>query len=749
MKNAGRTAGRVLSAVLSAALILSLAVTGISAEPAADTAAPQETTEGTSSVENARLRLTVDEQNGSFTLTDKQNGKVWHSVPEDPAADKISIGIMRTNTRSHMLLEYISREDVNTDQSTQTTNSYIQCEGEDGIRVTAEDGGFRVEYDFAELGIRIPLIYRLEEDHLQVSIDVAAIDEGEENLIVSVALLPYLGAADHTVDGYLFVPDGCGAVAGFNRDVIPLKAYEKMIYGSDLAHSADEQNAKEMDIRLPVFGTVQGDAALMGVVTEGDGAAAIHAETGNSKVNYNHIYSKMIRRIYSIEKSLYVTNKKNDISTVTQTDFGVDRYTVCYYPLAGEEASYSGMAAAYRRYLTEMFDMQPITVQHTLSLRAYGSIEEEKNFLGIRYHKKRALTRFDELQDILQDLTERGVDDLSVQLIGWTGNGVYNRKLSTNAAPLSVLGGKKGFSALDAYMQGQGYALYPETDLLTYTKNGGGVSVSRDSAKAPNGDDARQYAYSIVTFEKNKRIDPWYLLRPQKLESVFAKFLRGAEKNGLSAVSFSGVGTMLYSDFKKSAGTYRNETLQAMQTQLAAAKASLGSVAVSGGNAYTLPYVDRVFEAPAFSSGYDIFSYDVPFYQMVLQGYAACTLPPVVQSGEKKTMLLKAAESGSDLLYACIAADPYLLRESRLSAVYSAGYTLWRDDAVEAYRMLAPLYSRTQGSCIVRHEQLGEDLYRTTYDNGVQVIVNYAATAAEYGGQTVEAESFVISEAVG
>lgn len=717
---------------------------------AADTAAAEVNDTGvdTSAVENDRMRLTVDMGNGTFSLMDKENGKTWHSVPENPNADKISIGIMRTNVRSHILMEYINREDENTDQLTQTTNSYIQCESEETIQVTKQSDAYRVEYTFQELGIRIPLVYTLKEDCLQVSIDVAGIDEGNENRIVSIALLPYFGAADQTVNGYLFIPDGCGAVAEFNRNIIPLKAYEKMIYGSDLAHSAERQTSKEMDIRLPVFGTVQDNGAgLMGVITEGDGAASIHAETGSAKVNYNYIYSKMIRRIYSIEKSLYVTNKKNDISTITYTDFGTDHYTVCYYPLSGEDASYSGMAAVYRDFLAETYSMQPNKVEHTLSLKVYGALEEQKNFLGIHYYKKQALTRFDELQNILKDLQKNGVDDLSIQLLGWTGNGVYNRKISTDCKPLRVLGGKQSFAQLSDYIREQGFALYPDVDLLTYTKGGNRISVTSDSAKAPNGDNARQYAYSIVTQEKRNTIDPCYLLRPQKISSVFSDFLRQAQKTGVTDISFSGIGSMLYSDFKKSDGTYRVESLSIIQKSLDQAEKQQGRIAVSGGNAYTLPYVDRVFEAPAFSSGYDIFSYDVPFYQMVLQGYASYTLPPVIQSGEQKTMLLKAAETGSDLLYACIAGDSYRLRETRLSAMYSAGYDLWKSPAIDAYASLKELYVRTGSSVIVHHERLAEELYRTTYDNGVQVLVNYSANSTEYAGQKIDGESFVMSKA--
>ena len=746
--------GRKVLCMLSAVLVTFLRITPVhgidSPTDATDTAVDEtnNTGEESSFIENDRMRLTVNMENGTFSLLDKVNGKTWHSVPENPNADKISIGIMRTNVRSHILLEYINREDENTDQLTQTTNSYIQCESEETIRVTKQSDAYRVMYTFQELGIRIPLVYTLKEDCLQVSIDVAGIDEGNENRIVSIALLPYFGAADQTVNGYLFIPDGCGAVAEFNRNIIPLKAYEKMIYGSDLAHSAERQTSKEMDIRLPVFGTVQDNGAgLMGVITEGDGAASIHAETGSSKVNYNYIYSKMIRRIYSIEKSLYVTNKKNDISTITYTDFGSDRYTVCYYPLSGETASYSGMAAVYRNYLAENYSMQPKKVERTLSLKVYGALEEQKNFLGIHYYKKQALTRFDELQNILKDLQKNGVNALSVQLIGWMGNGVFNRTISTNCTPLRVLGGKQSFEQLSNYMHDEGFALYPDVDLLTYTKGGNGISVTSDSAKAPNGDNARQYAYSLVTYERNNAIDPWYLLRPQEISSVFTKFLRQAQKTGVTDISFSGIGSMLYSDFKKSDGTYRVESLSIIRESIGQAEKQLGRVAVSGGNAYTLPYADRVFEAPAFSSGYDIFSYDVPFFQMVLQGYAGYTLPPVVQSGEQRTMLLKAAETGSDLLYACIAGDSHRLRETRLSAMYSAGYDLWKSQAIDAYAALKELYVRTEDCVIVRHERLSEDFYRTTYDNGVQVLVNYSADSTEYAGQKIDGESFIMSEA--
>ena len=178
MKKIGRKVLCMLVAVVMAFLRIT-PVHGIDGPTdAADTAADEVNDTGvdTSAVENDRMRQTDDMGNGTFSLLDKEKGKTWHSVPENPNADKISIGIMRTNVRSHILMEYINREDENTDQLTQTTNSYIQCESEETIQVTKQSDAYRVEYTFQERGIPIPVVYTLKEDCIQVSIYVQGID---------------------------------------------------------------------------------------------------------------------------------------------------------------------------------------------------------------------------------------------------------------------------------------------------------------------------------------------------------------------------------------------------------------------------------------------------------------------------------------------------------------------------------------------------------------------------------------------
>lgn len=699
-------------------------------------------------VEDDTLALCADTKTGRFELTDKSSGKIWYSVPTDYEQDEISKGIAKTNARSHLLLEYISRQDENTNQITQKTNSYAMCEINDSIAFEAVAGGFKLTYDFEEIGIKIPVTYFLNNGgYLSVSINVDEISENDEYLIVSVGLLPFFGAAGHGTDGYLFIPDGSGTVAEFNSGIIPSKAYEKMVYGEDLAHTDEAKTSNEVDIRLPVFGTVYDEGnALMSVITAGDGAAAILAQTGSDAVNYNTVYSKMIYRIYSEGEALYQNNKSNKISTITHTELGVTDYTVRYYPLSGENASYSGMANKYREYLVSEQGLQKTEYAPSLALRAYGSLEVEKNLLGIHYYDKQSLTSYSQLQNIAAELKDNGVNALAVQYVGWSANGVYNRELSLSGKPLNVLGGSKDFSELNSYMNKQGFELYPDVDILTFSKGGNGVGIRGESTKAPNGDNAKQYQYSTVTYEITESIDPWYLLSPKCLESAVSKLLDNYSKTGASLISLSNMGNSLYSDFKATDGIYRSKSLYIVKNALDKVSKADIKLAVSGGNAYSLGYSQRVFEAPVASSGYDFFTYDVPFYQMVLYGYVNYTTPAVVQSADNRAMLLKAIETGSDPLFACIAEDSNVLRETRMSDLFSSGFDSFKKQAVDYYTEYSDVMQRVSEADMLKHTKISEDVYRVDYSNGIQIFVNYSDSDYSDGNVTVSARGYFVRE---
>ncbi len=697
--------------------------------------------------ESSAASLYAD-KNGHFILKNNVSGKVWSSIPQNYKEDKVSAGLTRTDIRSELIIEYFFRSDENKNVTSQKSNSYVMSESKDGIEVSKVTDGFKVLYRMEEIDMEIPVIYTLNGNELEVSIDLKGFREGSLCYLISLALLPYFGAVDQNTDGYLFVPDGCGAVSEFNKNMLTVNKYEKTIYGDDMVSEQDSVLTKEKKISIPVFGLFHDDSnGLMATVTSGDGSAAICAQTVGPGINYNAVSSKLIYRLFLKSKSFYSTKKSDTIYTVSHTDFGVDKYTVSYTLLSGQDADYNGMAASYRKRLEEDYKLKKQENQLKLALRAYGCYEEKKSFLGFAYYKKQSLTSFEQTISILNDLKASGCENIAVQYVGWSGNGAINRVLPQKVTPLSVLGGKKQFNNLIDYTSDNGIELYPNFDLLRLKKSGNGVSLKKNTAKAYSGDNIKLYHYSLATGEKSKSIPVDYLLNFKFLSKFANKLVSNYSKTDINTISLSTLGSYLYSDLKKSGGTYRSENENLIVQTLKSVKDKGYSISLDEANAYTFPYISRTFEAPAASSGYDFFTYDVPFYQMVLSGYATYTTESMVQSVDYNKMFLKALETGSDPLFETIYEDSNILRETELSELYSSSYRFWENRAKKSYKGIEAFNSAVKGSCILRHERIADDVYCTTYENGAKVYVNYSDSDFGWNDISVPGLGYLIKEA--
>ncbi|MBP3706629.1 MAG: hypothetical protein J6J13_05235 [Clostridia bacterium] len=706
-------------------------------------------------MESDSLLFYIETDSGKFALVNKNTGAIWYSNPTDLRENTIDRGLTKTNVQSQLVLEYVNVLDINKDAYSSITNSFAMCNTNYGntgsIKVSErEDGTVKVLYDFGTLGIVVPVIYSIESDYFEAKIDTVNIDEGDENRIVNLTFLPYFGAAGPKENGYLFVPDGCGAVAEFNSGIIPYTNYNKMIYGDDNANLAETSTTKEENILFPVFGTVvEGKGAMFGIVTKGDGSSKIIVNTGSSKTYYNSICTQLAYRICAEGKGLYASqaNGQKRILTLTDAPYGVDGYTVRYYLLDGEKASYSGMAETYRNYLVKEKGLKKNASKPSLALEIYGALETKENILGVTYQKDQKLTSYSDVKSILSTLKKSGVGDIAVQYIGWTNNGVYNRKYPTSASALSALGGKSDFKDMKSYLDKQGIEYYMAADFVTFNKNSLGITANKNSAKTTNGDNAEIYEYSVVTGEQNLDIPSWYLMRPQDLIAKSQKFFKSFEKLGLDSIGLTNIGNTLYSDFSNDGGIFRSKSIEYFEEFVKSVDGKVKNISVNGGNSYVIPYVSRVYDAPMTSSQYDIFTYDVPFYQMVLHGYVNYTTCPVVQSIDKQTVLLKSIETGADLLYTCTGNNSYNLRETRLSSLYSSKFSVWKESAIEFYEKNNSVNSKIWNQEIVDHKYVAEDCFKTVYANGVTVYVNYSENNQTVDGVTVKAENYFVKEA--
>ncbi len=106
-------------------------------------------------LENDALKLTMDGKTGYFTLEDKENGKVWNSVPEIGANDPMADTTTKRYMQSTMILTYTSRNGMDVvydNYEYAIKNGTVQIEEqEDGLRLNYTVGTMERQFIIPEV----------------------------------------------------------------------------------------------------------------------------------------------------------------------------------------------------------------------------------------------------------------------------------------------------------------------------------------------------------------------------------------------------------------------------------------------------------------------------------------------------------------------------------------------------------------------------------------------------------------------
>jgi hypothetical protein len=709
--------------ILSIFLMLILTLSAVGMQPSMEAIAAN--TDGR--VENGSLILDMDVDTGEFSIEDKRTGAIWYSNPVNADQDPLANGIPKMSLQSQIVLTYLDKKSQDS-QATSTVsvlqNGELKCE--------VIDNGFLFTYNFIKEGFEIPVKYVLEDDYLQVSVPLNEIKITGENTLTGVRVLPYFGAGSTEDTGYIFIPDGSGAIINYNNGKTFAKEFHGEVYGRDMALSREAAPEIKQEIRMPVFGMQNNDAAFLAVIHEGASKSNIYASVSGSTTSYNTVYSEAEYRIYDTvrlqDKSFQVKN----VRYAEQNSMENANFELRYYFL--EQADYSGMAARYRQYLIDEQGLTQKTngADMAMYLQIYGSVPITKSFLGIPFDVIQPLTTFEQCEEIVRTLNEQGIYNLKVRYTGWEKGG-YQTKMPLNLKVEGKLGGTKGFQQLEQNLADMGAKLFPNVDFLNIYKDGNGVSRFSDAVKTINGSPAYQYGYELNTLQKDPEVEPWSLLSPQSIGEVVEKFVK---KNDLSEnLSISSLGTYSYSDFRKN-GVTRYEAEKMWEDAISTLSAAEGELMAENVNAYALPYVDYIVNVPVESSHYDIEDYSVPFYQMVIHGMIPYALPPINLESDPQNMLLKSLETGAALNYAWMAENSSVLKDTQFNNLYSAEYRTWINSAVNDYKIVNSILSSVSDQAIIQHRRLAPDVYETTYENGIQIITNYSS--ADYIGTGVK-----------
>ena len=545
-----------------------------------------------------------------------------------------------------------------------------------------------------------------------------------------VTPLQYFGAGNTTQDGYLFYPDGGGAIIDYDDMVAQGSGIlTGSVYGSDYAYHVISGKHQE-SIRVPVFGlvndvtspvldengnpvliqdasgnfvpaTTNSKTGYLAILEEGDAMANITAAWNTQASNsYTSVYTTFKPRpkdTYDISGDISSGNSANQWTVEASRKY-TGSYTMRIYMLHDEsakdelqaagrkyfEASYVGMANVYSHYLVNVAGVLKALTEADVSegnlplyVEAFGTVPDTKRILSIPVEVDVPLTTFDDVQKMYDDLSGNGIANVHFKLTGFANGGMY----STYPAKLkwmSEVGGKKGFNNLLTDARENGYGVYPEFDFMYITNTSlfDGISVKKAAARTIDNRYANLRVYDATYQEFVSYFD--MCVTPVMVDVYYQKFTKAFLKYDPIGISVSTMGSDLNSDFGKKNPTNREDSKQIISEVLDQISSEYGNVMSSGGNAYALQHINHLLNAALDNSRFTNTSRSVPFVGMVLHGYVNFAGDPINMAGNVDYQILKAIENGASLYFTLSYDNTHLLKKyTDLSQYYAVNYKIW------------------------------------------------------------------------
>ncbi len=680
---------------------------------------------------------------GMFKVVNQESGYTWYSNPPAADDDPNAKGKPKMELFSNLVIGYANPSKGTTDTSPSRTGSV----NKKGASVTLIADGAQIVYDFPDEGFTIPLTVELKNGYLRVNVDFANIREYGDNRLYTIRVLPYFGAVyREEAEGYVFMPEGSGALMYFNNGKSGYKAYSEKVYGQDMNVEVLQQQEQRQVIRMPVFGIKAGENAFAAVIEEGDANAFLEASVAGKNTGYNNAFAGFtVRSTDNYTFGSAASSLAQSTTVYEEGPIAHKKATLRYYFLKDEQANYAGMAGAYRAYLTERGILQQQTVDVLpIYIELLGGAVKQKSFFGFPVNRVEKLTPFAEAQTLLRTLSEDGLKGITVRYTNWSDDMLWQR-ISDNAAAASELGGNSGLRKLLETAEQTDSTVYLDTDYTSVARFGMLDNAYFSAAQTVTGTTAKTYVYNLHTFYPNTKFPTLYLLSLKKQQKAADAFLKSVQKKHKTAqVSLGSMGSILFSDYRTT-GDSRQTAADVRRTIGEKYVQSGLRLMMTGGNAYMLGVASHILDIPT-TSNFDMFDEAVPFYAMVLHGYVSYAGSALNLSENPQADFLKTVEMGGALYYTWFTEEAARLQGTTYTALYSGNPENWRADAVMRYAQLAALYEQTASSAIVGHEKLADEVMATVYENGVVTVVNYTDQPVQTVFGIVEANGYLVSK---
>lgn len=546
--------------------------------------------------------------------------------------------------------------------------------------------------------------------------------------IVDIELLPNFGAAADNEQGYVFFPDGSGALTyntpnhGESTEI-----YETSIYSEQSVDMAWENNRDATGLKrtmLPVYGSKKDNQAMLAIIEGGDTNASVCLLPSGNTFNLNRINAKFKYRnaVQVTSSSEYATG----MAQIFEKQALEVNAAIRYQFLNGKNytADYSGMASAYRDRLLEEGQLKKselLNGEMPLALDFVAGTWKSMLF----YQSYVSISSFDEMGIVADEMKQAGINNLLMHVQSWE----KQTAPSTLKVPKAA-GGAQGVQSLTEKLKANGGNLFLGIDLVDADTFENNISESKLALDT----DLRIFEFQSF----------WYkLFSPLYVQKNTAKTIKSLGKLGNPGVAVERMGELIYHDYNDSYKLTRSacaETWTDIYDQLA----EVAPTAVYGGNAYLFEAADWLMDIPMSSSGYTFSDESVPFYQMVVHGSIPYSSKPFNHFYDKDKEKLQTIEYGCIPLYKLTYNDSSTLR--KLFNAFTTPYADVKDEIIETYNEFNGKLAGLTTEYMVKHESLTKDVKRVEYSDGTVIYLNYADAAyTTADGVQIPAKDYVIA----
>lgn len=690
--------------------------------------------------ENDNLKLYFDETTTNFAVQSKSDNYVWWATPLNADKDENAKTAQKKNMQSPL---YVVYGDVSSHTS-QRMNIYDASIKSDDFSVEQIENGVKVIYRLSKIEAEIPMTITLEKDNVNVSVITSEIKEQEATdtkglVLLDIGLLQFFDAAGMEDEGYMVVPDGSGAVINYNNQRINARAYSNDVYGRDTSIGVLTRPSKTEQVYLPVIGAVtngeKSKHGFMAIAKSGETCASVNATvSGQNSTSYNNTWFEFKVRA---EDTYYMGTR--ELTVYEHGSINQPNLTVGYYPLSSENLSYVDIAEAYRNYLIEQkgFTDKNDNITNSYYLDLYGGTVKAQSIAGFPVNLETAATTYEQAQEIIKQLNDLGVDDIVANYNDFNGAGIKGM-ITADVNYAGTLGGKNAYKSLADYVNSVNAKLFASAGITYMKDSGNGYSYTLNACKAITKAYATTNNWDIAFGIPNQvRLVTKTTLSPYYWPDLYKKISTSFASEGIKTISLGDATTLLYSDYSRE-NYSRTDTMNILVDGYKQFKDAGFTLLASGANAYALPYVDYLTDVPVTSSNFDLFDYDIPFYEIVIHGYLPYTTKAVNASANANDTIMLALLTATPVHYDMMYADPNDFTDSDYETLFYSNYKGWLEPSAKVYKLYQDELKDFANLHITGYNRISGDEMETEFDGGKTIKVNTREMTLTVNGKDID-----------